>query len=638
MKRKDYESDDQYYDNYLFDEFVSESELLRQANHAEKYEKHKQTAAERQREQSEEGRDIGSLPACEHPELVEACQYDLKKFMLDFGNESETSPAFPEPFCEAQLYAIQAVQETLLSGGKRPLCLPRGFAKTTICEWGILWAIVYGHQSFVLIIAAKHSLATQILENIQKLIIENELLAVCFPALCYPIACLDGIPNRAPGQLLNGKPTKIKMNSKLLIAPTVPGAASSGAIITTSGLEGAIRGMKIGSRRPTAVILDDPQTEKSAASVTQTQKRWNLISGCIKGLSGPGTNLAMIATITVQNPEDLSERILKEWGGRRFSMLHNMPKNMELWQEYDKLRKLGILNHIQTADQIREANQFYLDHRLEMEDGAEAEWKTNYDPTELSAIQHAMNLYFDNKETFYAEYQNSPLALLGETQNLQYEQLVKKIISVPRSEVPIDCERVTVGIDIQEDCFYWTLIAWGDGFRGHVLDYGRFPSLGTTIFQLFPESGKKDAFYLGLMALCPMLSERRFMRQDGSQLRISKGLIDANRGLFTPQVRKACLWQAPTGSRGSLTLFDGDEIVHWSFLQHQLSERSALSIGPRGTIDKWVLIPGRENHLWDCVVMANVANSTLGGKFDSGTSSTTAPVVLYSGNWSEIAQ
>ncbi len=736
VRRKEYDDDEYMYEGTLLD--ANEWKELhdkRISVHAEKYNAHKKAANERQKEISEEGREIGPLPDCARPDLVEKCRHNLLEFMLTFG-EYERPPAFPDPFSDAQLYAIQAVQETMIHGGSRPLCLPRSFGKTTICEWGMLWALAYGYQHFILIIAAKKEIASQILQNVEKIMTDNEMFIACFPALCYPIARLENARGRAPGQTLDGNYTKIKMNSQMLICPTVSGAPSSGAIVTISGLDSAVRGLKVGAERPTCVLVDDPQTERSAASVTQTEKRWNLLSGCIKGLVGHGKTLAMVATITVQNPEDLSEKILTEWGGQRFSMLRTMPENLDLWKEYDKLHKIGIQNYISMKDRVKESNAFYLSHRAEMDAGAEAEWETHYaKATEFSAIQHAMNLYFDNRKTFYAEYQNQPLAIFDESTNLTREQILRKILPVPRYSVPIDCERVTVGIDIQQDCLYWVTAAWGGGFRGHVLDYGRFPGNMQTIQSHYFGVSEKDAFYMALMELCPLLQSRTFPKEDGSQLAVTRGLIDANRGLFTPQVRRACwdmqrrsggasaweqtpstlealmarneelnssvpitnlVWepvfgwgkgatadfcrgqikageergdgwqrlpllpanlvrhtrydtnywksnirtffQSPIGGSGSLTIFDGDEYVHYNFIQQMLSERSSILKGPRGTIDQWTMIPGRENHLWDCLTMAAVANAACGGLLATSTPNVAAAAVTYTADWDLIAK
>ncbi|MBQ2822708.1 MAG: phage terminase large subunit family protein [Thermoguttaceae bacterium] len=738
VRQKEYRSDFIDYAATLFGaDFDAELDREREAVHDEKYDRHRRNAAERRRQESEDGREIGPLPECADPDTVAACRLDLLKFILTFGNADKHDPEFPDPFSDAQLYAIRTVQETLLHGGTRPLCLPRGFGKTTICEWGILWAIAYGHQHFVLIIAAKSRLAEQIQSNIMRIVMQNEYFQDCFPALCYPILALENSPGRAPGQRLDGRPTDIKINSQITRFPTVPGAPSSGALITTSGLEGSIRGMKIGKERPTAVLADDPQTDRSANSRTQTDKRWNLLSGAIRGLSGPHTNLAMIATITVQKPDDLSEKILEAWGGQRFSMLRSFPQNMELWAEYHKLLEIGIKRHITTEDQIRAANDFYKKHWDAMNEGAEAEWPTRFTSTELSAIQHAMNHYFANRETFFAEYQNTPQLLSVDNANLKEEELLRKIVPLPRYTVPADCDRITCGIDIQQDCLYWTTVAWGDGFRGHIMDYGRFPSGQKTIQDLFPNVSEKDAFFLALLTLCPLLYEKEYPCENGGTKRITKCLIDANRGLFTPQVRRACfqmqiqeqskfsgstpppdasesakiqwlcglvatgeydtlpetvfepvfgwgkgavqnffgsnlkpgeergegwqrpplqpsnlvrqtrydtnLWKSnvrtyfrsPVSGTSSLTLFEGDEVTHYDYIQQVLAEKSESLTGPKGTIDFWTLIPGRDNHLWDCTIMAAVANAVLGGTMASGTPIERSSQIIFTADWDD---
>ncbi len=730
VKTKNYNSrDDEFYaSGSLFgEEWGAEIVRMRNDAHDERYTHHRKRAAERSRKKSEDGREIGPLPECADPQAVEACRMDLLRFMQTFGAEE-----FPDPFSDAQLYAIRAVQETLLSGGSRPLCLPRGYGKTTICEWGMLWAIAYGHQKFILLIAAKTKLAERILDNIYYRIKTLEHFAACFPALCYPIECLENSPGRAPGQTLDGRHTDIKMNTELFISPTVQGAPSSHIIVTTSGLEGAIRGLKIGTFRPTAILIDDPQTDKSARSRTQTDNRWNLLTGCINGLAGPKTVLAVIAAITVITEDDLSERILEHWGGRRFSMLRSLPKNMELWEEYAKLLEIGRRNHIRSEDIVQDANRFYLSRRAEMDEGAEAEWETNFTGLEHSAIQHGMNLYFANRLTFFSEYQNRPITEADQTANLKLPEILRKITSVPRYTLPEDCFRVTCGIDIQQDCLYWVTAAWGEGFRGHVMDYGRFPSGQKTIQDLFPAAGEKDAFYLALRTLCPILEGRQYPDSHGNLRTVTKGFIDANRGLFTPQVRRACfdatfekahpdgnagqsltqkvkwfsdrleagipyeletvwepvfgwgkgadasfirgglkigeqrgegwqrlpwnpenlvrhtrydtnLWksnirtflQASPEALATLTIFEGDEVSHYQFCQHLLAERSEIHTGPRGTIDKWRLIPGRENHMFDCLVMAAVANASIGGRTISGTGPAQSDEITFSADWDD---
>ena len=47
----------------------------------------------------------------------------------------------------------------------------------------------------------------------------------------------------------------------------------SGAVITTRGLDSAIRGVLVGTKRPDLVIIDDPETRDSARSGVQTDLR-----------------------------------------------------------------------------------------------------------------------------------------------------------------------------------------------------------------------------------------------------------------------------------------------------------------------------------------------------------------------------
>jgi len=59
---------------------------------------------------------------------------------------------------------------------------------------------------------------------------------------------IDGIANRANGQLYQGKRTQIGWTAKEIVLPTIEGSRASGAIIKVAGLTGRIRGMKL--KRP----------------------------------------------------------------------------------------------------------------------------------------------------------------------------------------------------------------------------------------------------------------------------------------------------------------------------------------------------------------------------------------------------
>ena len=109
----------------------------------------------------------------------------------------------------------------------------------------------------------------------------------------YPIRCLDGIANRCSGQLYKGERTHIGWTAREIVLPTIPGSRASGAIIKVAGITGRIRGMKFKradgqSVRPSLVVLDDPQTDESARSISQCAARESILAGAVLGLAGPG--------------------------------------------------------------------------------------------------------------------------------------------------------------------------------------------------------------------------------------------------------------------------------------------------------------------------------------------------------------
>jgi hypothetical protein len=63
------------------------------------------------------------------------------------------------------------------------------------------------------------------------------------------------------------------------------------------------------------------------------------------------------------------------------------------------------------------------------------------------------------------------------------------------------------------------------------------------------------------------------------------------------------------GDPGSLTFHQGE---HEMLLDHLTSEQP-ITVEARGrSADQWKLLPGRDNHLLDCLVMASVAASVSG--------------------------
>ena len=144
---------------------------------------------------------------------------------------------------------------------------------------------------------------------------------------------------------------------------------------------------------PSLVVLDDPQTDESARSLTQCATREAVLAGAVLGLGGPGKKISGIMPCTVIRPGDMADNILDrdkhpEWNGERTKMVYAFPTDEKLWQRYAEMR----------AESMRqghggdEATEFYRANREAMDEGAVVAWPERFNHDELSAVQHAMNL------------------------------------------------------------------------------------------------------------------------------------------------------------------------------------------------------------------------------------------------------
>src|SRR5690606_26679792 len=186
-----------------------------------------------------------------------------------------------------------------------------------------------------------------------------------FPEVCHPIRSLEGIANRCGGQLCQGERTHIGWTATEVILPTIAGSAAAGAIIKVAGITGRIRGMKFKrpdgkTVRPSLVILDDPQTDESARSLSQCANRERIIAGAVLGLAGPGKKISGIMPCTVIRPGDMADRVLDrdqhpEWNGERTRLVDAFPTNEKLWDEYALIRA----DCLRAKGTIEAATEFY---------------------------------------------------------------------------------------------------------------------------------------------------------------------------------------------------------------------------------------------------------------------------------------
>lgn len=501
--------------------------------------------------QSKAGRDISPLPAVGDPDSRAKGRASFEFFARVY-----LPATFSLPWSVDHRKAIGLIEQVGTTGGQYAYAMPRGSGKTSLAEAAAIWSLLYGHRRFAVLIGSDESSAASMLESIKTELETNDLLARDFPEACHPVRSLGGIAHRCKGQLFDGERTHIEWTANRMVLATIPGAACSGAIISVAGLTGRIRGMKHkgpngDNLRPDLVILDDPQTDESAKSESQVANREKIISGAVLGLGGPGKKIAALMPCTVIAKDDLADRLLDrakhpEWQGERTKMVYSFPTEEKLWAEYTRIRS----DSMRAGNGGREATEFYRANREQMDAGSAVAWPCRFNPDEISAIQHAMNLRLADEGAFFAEYQNEPLVAKSDDQILTADQIIEKVNRCPRGKVPTGVEKLTAFVDVQGKLLWWAVCGWESDFTGYVIDYEAFPEQNRRRFTLSdarntlqrhkPGAGQEGAIYAGLEGICAKLIGRQWERQDGATMRIDRLLIDANWGESTEVVYKFC--------------------------------------------------------------------------------------------------
>ena len=131
--------------------------------------------------------------------------------------------------------------------GRVAIAAPRGYAKSTIISLAYpLWCVLYGKESFVLVVSNTSDQAISRLNDIKRQLEINPLLLSDFPEICG-----------------SKKPTPWRRNRILL---------ANGAMISAYGGEQELRGVKKGKDRPGLIICDDLENLEQVREEQQREK------------------------------------------------------------------------------------------------------------------------------------------------------------------------------------------------------------------------------------------------------------------------------------------------------------------------------------------------------------------------------
>jgi len=640
------------------------------------------------------GTDI-EIPDVEDPERKARCADCLMQFAKTYFKPV----LYLEPQ-EMHIVLATDLQDRALHGGRKAMAAPRGSGKTTWVLIAILWAILYGHRRFLVYACENHSLADDRLAIIkswlERGVMGDTTLHNDFPEVCAPIAALEGRPQRAASLQVDGIPCDLKWTSETIVLPTVAGSMCSAARIATTGLKGGVRGSVDAWGRPDYVAIDDPMGDEGAGSLTVIKKIIKVIKKGITQLVGQGKNIAIMMPCTIIERGDIGDQYTDRelnpvWNGVRYKYLSEMPDEIPvMWQKYIQLRK----EKSDDDQYARAAHNFYLENREEMDVGHTCTLPTSYvgchvledgEPSnilpdgseiESSAIEHAYNIIADDGlDTFLSELQNEPIdEFEGIVKPLTIKGVREKQNGVERGIVPHGLNTVVAYFDCgTKTDIHFAVCAFGDGFTGAVIDWGKF-----RVDDNIPAG---QAVMAGLEKGVPAVLGREYVSErGGASLNIQIALIDSgyethtvynfcNRNqhklitfptkgegtdhFMVPKARRvshgygwwhgeakdsnqfvyhvdANLWKSfvdarlriGIGAGGCLSLNMHGKKGNLELIDSITSEAPYSAFKKRGgdEYQSWKLkINRRDNHLYDCVVGCHVAAARMGIGLDEKT-------------------
>jgi hypothetical protein len=450
--------------------------------------------------------EIGPLATVREPARRQRCKTDLLDFALTYFAET-----FYISLAPYQVAMFERFQSVILSGGREAHAVRRGGLKSTCARVAAIWAAVYGHRRFIVLVGATDDKGTEHRDNFFALMASSQMLADDFPEI-GPLVLKWKQPKRQfrlDGRLLTLHP---KDSRGFIVFPDIPGtdcdqirvAPYSLMATDVSGVAYTNdRGVTV---RPDLVVFDDVQTPQSAQSPLQTDEREELITKTFMGLAGLGKEMASIMVCTVRQHQDLTERFMDrkrhpDWHGKIWKSVLRMPDRSDLWDRYAALLGTGDT----PKDGKRAAQAFYSANRDEMDAGGKVAWEHDKLPDELSALQSLLTVRSLDPEFFRREIQQEGGAPADSSgMKLDSQQIITRISRVPRGVVPSQANYLTAFIDSSDQVLWWMVCGWQKDFSGIIIDYGTWPDQGRPAFyksdlaakisQQLPNASWEEAF------------------------------------------------------------------------------------------------------------------------------------------------
>jgi len=413
----------------------------------------------------------------------EKCLDDPERFLRTYF-----APIFFNPFADHHRAMIHAIYERAFTGGDKAVAAPRGDGKSQVAIGMVIYVLHASPICFPVLIASTRSKAIKLFKQVKTKYankIKYPEFYGDFPEVCCCVSALQGTPQRAAKQHVDGELTNIAWTQDLVSFPYVAGSQVSGKRLTFFGLDSAIRGEGFEEMRPDLAIIDDPETREVAFSPTDKHREIeDMVDSDIAGLSGPTSRMRRVVLTTIQNRRCYSYRVTDRlqkptFEGDRYPLLAAWPINRDLWDEYIAIRKK---DQYEGQKDGPNATRFYLDNYDDMNEGCEitnphrfvGETDENGIAIEVDALQSFFNRISDwGLGRVLAELQQDP-EQDEEPESIQLTAgaVASRMSGLKQHELPnADC-KIVIGCDLGKYASHWVKLAVHGNAIAHVIDYG----------------------------------------------------------------------------------------------------------------------------------------------------------------------
>lgn len=423
----------------------------------------------------------------------EACLADPERYLRTYF-----SRIFFNPFATHHKRMIQAIYDRAFTGGDKSIAAPRGDGKTQVTIGMASYCLHATPIRFPVLIGATSKKGGKLFRQLKSKY-HNALkfpeFFEDFPEVTQCVKALQGAPQRAAKQHVNGELTHIEWTQELIVFPTVKcdwdRFGIGGKRVVYFGLDSAIRGEGFEEDRPDMAIIDDPETREVAFSPTAKYEDVEaMIDGDVAGLCGPDKQMARVVLTTIQNSYSYSAKVTDPkqkpaFEGERYGQLSSYPERADMWEEYVILRQRDKENRLRDAPN---ATKYYIDNMEEMQRGCVvtnphrfvSKMGLDGTPVEVDAIQAFYNRVADwGWDAVLAEIQNAPREEEKiETIGLSSAKVISRVGKLKQREVPVDAKCTVIGMDIGKHHSHWTEIAAEDGAVCSTVDYGVMETYG----------------------------------------------------------------------------------------------------------------------------------------------------------------